>query len=367
MNGKSLRGGFTLIELLVVIAIIGILVALLVPAVQVVRESAARAQCQSNLRELGIAVHNFNAQWKSMPTYFGVFPASSGGVDLNAVGNATKPYGSWFLHLSPFVEQQGLYETIAKQILSVGSNQPQSTSCNGTPAQYDCSNYNCPCTPTTTTQDYNGHTWTTTSWSCSGPVCSCTLINPGNQVCTTTSNGIWSTGVPATPFPILQCPSDPSGVASGVVDGWGYTNYLANYNAWNGGVPPGVPGYYALPATFSQLRDGLSNIVLFGEGYALCDSIPRIALYSWYYHNFGLDWYAQSNTLMFQDDPDPGIQDHITNTLGCDNWRAQSGHRNGMNVCLADGSVRQVSPSISLATWTAAMLPRDGQPLGSDW
>src|SRR5262249_11372689 len=144
-------------------------------------------------------------------------------------------------------------------------------------------------------------------------------------------------------YKLLQCPTDPTLSTDGLVYGyWGSTSYLANFNAW------GQPdlGIWSPPQRFANLTDGLSNIVLFGEGYANCDRVGRIALYSWFYHNFGLDWYNQANTLMFQDRPE--VKD-------CDNWRAQSGHRGGMNVCLADGSVRTVHGSISQMTWTNAL------------
>src|SRR5215813_12556787 len=94
------RPGFTLIELLVVIAIIAVLIGLLVPAVQMVRESANRIQCVNNLKQLGLAAHNYHDTHKHLPPAIGYYPTARNGV-----------FGSYFFHLLPYVEQDNLFRS----------------------------------------------------------------------------------------------------------------------------------------------------------------------------------------------------------------------------------------------------------------
>src|SRR5207302_3812051 len=97
MSRPSLRRGFTLIELLVVIAIIGILIGLLLPAVQKVREAANRLGCTNNLKQLGLALHNHN-------TALGYFPSSTRASATAAVRNA------WTTFILPYIDQDNLFK-----------------------------------------------------------------------------------------------------------------------------------------------------------------------------------------------------------------------------------------------------------------
>ena len=100
------EGGFTLVELLVVIAIIGVLVALLLPAVQAAREAARRAQCQSNLKNVALAVLNFESSKKRFP----VGMSFDAAIYRTKVQNQLKEYGpNWIIHTLPYMEQQAVY------------------------------------------------------------------------------------------------------------------------------------------------------------------------------------------------------------------------------------------------------------------
>ncbi len=157
------------------------------------------------------------------------------------------------------------------------------------------------------------------------------------------------------PFHELQCTSD----FSTGPDTQPRTNYLANWFAltkWKKG--PYGPGQH-----FRELEDGLSNVVLFAEGFRTCDRVNRIAMQPYPYHNFGLTQkglpsddpsYAPTDYTMFQIKP-----------KNCDKLRTQTAH-SAMPVALADGSSRFVNGAIPQRTWTMILKPRDGNP-DFDW
>lgn len=104
IRNKSLRG-FTLVELLVVIAIIGILVGLLLPAVQAAREAARRMQCSNNLKQIGLALHNYESSFKAMP-------AGCNGIP-NAAGTNFNGHGwTWHASILPQLEQNNLFNAV---------------------------------------------------------------------------------------------------------------------------------------------------------------------------------------------------------------------------------------------------------------
>jgi len=115
-QNESIRHGFTLIELLVVIAIIAVLVGMLVPAVQKVQETANRAQCQNNLKQIGLAIHNYESVNKRFPPAFIKTSAMKSGFAYGVsypdeVWSAL-PGWAWGTLILPYVEQQALYQKL---------------------------------------------------------------------------------------------------------------------------------------------------------------------------------------------------------------------------------------------------------------
>jgi prepilin-type N-terminal cleavage/methylation domain-containing protein/prepilin-type processing-associated H-X9-DG protein len=287
------RSGFTLIELLVVIAIIGILVGLIVPAVQLVRESAARTQCQNNLHQLAIAAFMHHDGLGRFPSGINlpisnqegaVFPSntlvSSGKIQEPPIPNQ---FISWPEALLPFIEQDGLLRFI----------------------------------------DPSGDQYKNTD----GP------HTIGAQV-----------------IPILLCPTDPVLPVSQYQGSKGGEIYYFGMNSYggNGGTRSNPPGAMTIDGVFyinsavriPMITDGVSNTLLFGERYHFDPNYSEInGLGGWAWAN-----YNATEDYLFSTPVPINFLHADTDTSGdADDDRKcafGSGHTGGANFAMCDGSVR---------------------------
>jgi prepilin-type N-terminal cleavage/methylation domain-containing protein len=316
------RGGYTLIELLVVIAIIAVLVGLLMPAVQKVREAAARVQCGNKMRQLGLAAHNCHDTAGYFPPAQGWFPSGR-----PAGGNG---WGGPFFHMLPYLEQDNLYHSA----VATGPNPLGETPFPNQP-----------------------------------------YFSGASGVDTPAFLGVRR-------IPALVCPSDstvPSGPYTDVLFGrqWATSCYAVNFLVF-GQVDAnfnviGFQGASRMPASFP---DGTSNTILFAERYAVCVSnalsLPRACLWDWWELPGvvpGHDYYPSfAEATNNGDNIGPGSLFQVRPVQGnCDASRASTAHVGGIQVTLADASVRTLSSGMSGTTWWAACTPASGDLLGPDW
>jgi prepilin-type N-terminal cleavage/methylation domain-containing protein len=327
------RRGFTLVELLVVIAIIAILIGLLLPAVQQVREAAARTQCANNLKQIGLALHHYNDTYNErLPPLTDVTPGIPQGTMLKSL----------FFYLLPFIEQNNLYNFYDPA-------QPFATYCSPTQG-----------------------TSTVAATFVKTYLCPSDGTNGGRD---TMLYNLWISPAPPPPY-------------SG--NFWGYyatSNYAANGVLFGGNSA-------SLPRSFG---DGTSNTIVMAERLQICPTsfggYPTSWAVGWdlaVSSTFAFDlgggrWNGYGGEfvpiLPLNVNPQGEVYGTLTGSIvtkpvpfqvaprsgTCDFTLPQTPHTGGMMVALGDGSVRSVAPSISQYTFWSAVTPAGGEVLGSDW
>ena len=339
------RVGFTLVELLVVIAIIGVLIAMLLPAVQAGREASRRVQCMNNLKQLSLAVM---ARYESAN---GVFPAG-----------AVYYWGpSWLVAALPFIEQGN----VAQKLNLTEDTYPfWCTNYNGTPNNTAVLNNYYPaflyCPSSTLPRS--------TAWWASDPSMSTWAAYFDHKMATTNYVGISGAATDAATF------QDPTGKGQCAEGPWGFS-------CSNGAL---VPNLYIAAAS---ITDGLSNTLLLGEQSDwINSSTGPVDLRSGYYHGAWIGagssgwpvngvWndtssearYYNCATLRYRigckTDAGPGTAG-MSPGWGATNMPVQSTHTGGVNAARCDGSVTFLSEGIDWSVQRNLAIRNDGQTIG---
>jgi prepilin-type N-terminal cleavage/methylation domain-containing protein/prepilin-type processing-associated H-X9-DG protein len=348
---KGARPGFTLIELLVVIAIIAILIALLVPAVQKVREAAARTQCQNNLKQMALANISYADSNQSLLPPGGL--AGRNGINSSAInGDWNDDRGSWYVYALPYMEQTGLYKTMeAVQADNPGLTNPNTTG-------------------TTLSTVYNsaGHVRNKgVVNAANGKLPYARCPSDGERVDWNTFNYAGSLGPQCLAGPCgfdpfqKYCQPDVSGLGD-----WGYTWSPDHGNDWGTAGIRGVFNRLGSPFRFpAAIRDGTSNTIMLGE--TLPEAHDHYGNGTWNHFNGGVAHHGTLPPLNYL------AGKKINNSVWCSpadtahhnwnvSWGFNSRHSGGANFAFCDGSIQFLSQSIDHRLYQLLGCRNDGMP-----
>ena len=324
------RLGFTLIELLVVIAIIAILMALLVPAVQKVREAAARTQTNNNLRQCGIAIHNYHGVFNKLPN-----AAWTGGIFTATTAKRTM----WF-QLLPYVEQDNVYKNDVHNAVIAA--------------------YLAPSDPYISTPDGKLNFAANIRLFAFNTL---TAANANNAVSTAQPGVPTGTGLQGGTGQIPSM-TNAQGASSGLTlsripDGTSNTFMLATRYADCGSTPIYYTAYSAGPHgdSFATPQTGIT------QGGGIIAGTLKGGFFGGGAHNQPAD--RSNNNAIFLVAP-KGTSSNCAQSSEYSIW----GHAfsaGGMSTCLADASVKSIDPNMSTTTFCYALCPSDGNALGNDW
>jgi len=303
--------GFTLIELLVVIAIIAILIGLLVPAVQKVREAAARSQCQNNLKQISLAVHNFAGTYKRVPPAEGYAPPYTN--PFSTFKSPTGTSGSIFYYLLPALEQEPLYRLANGNSHNVGGNVVAVFLCPSDPSVTNANTYGgCGV--------MNGDSIQRGNFGSSNYAANIMVFEPRGtkNINVAMPDGTSNCVMFAERY--RNCSPDGANGGGCTLPAWAWNTQINGGDCWSS-------------PTFGGQNDGIYNLG--------CNQAS-----------------FNSGSVAFQAGP---------TAQACNWYVTQGGHSGTMQVGLGDGSCRGVNQGITVATWVRACTPNDGQPLGVDW
>lgn len=356
------RRAFTLVELLVVIAIIGILVGLLLPAVQQAREAARRMSCSNNLKQIGLALHNYHDTYRALP---------SSGFQHNGTAQEPRTWqdsskGSQLAKLLPFIEQSALWQTIP-----FGGAQPPLIDPGQSASNSEFQAY--AIAPGPGSFVFNGQTVQRSfhvvipTYLCpsDGFMKSWQWSDGSNRDHRALSNYGFSIGPQAMPSQNGSCNLFPGNLFGDGPNGHGNS-------AGSAGVA-GMFGRGEWSPTFSEVIDGLSNTIAVGE------ILPNKSDHHWNgWMHFNSLWTATTAPINY---PIVGIGEagwnqatnpknlDNNNGLGCNGWRNwqtsqgfKSGHTGGAQFVMGDGSVHFLPESIDYRIYNALGGRKEGIP-----